>query len=197
MNDPETLRHPLLPMYPIYRRGFTLLMKKREGFTLIELFLVMGLLTVLLGAMTYTLVMGLRIRDMVLLSGGVSKEASFSLRIISEELRQATAVTAAGLHTLTFQADLDRNGAIDTITYSWSGTSGDDLVRTQATETAALAKGVQDASFQYYDSSNAILGPLPLTPAQLRLVKVVRLTLQVAKEGESMKYEVKIRPRGI
>lgn len=177
----------MLPMYPIYRRGFTL----------IELFLVMGLLTVLLGAMTYTLVMGLRLGDVGMLSGGVRKEASYSLRIISEELRQAIAVTAADLHALTFQADLDRNGAVETITYSWSGTPGDDLVRTKATETAALANGAQDASFQYYDSSNAILGPLPLTPAQLRLVRVVRLTLQVAKEGESMKYEVKIRPRGI
>ena len=128
-------------MYPIYRRGFTL----------IEMFLVMGLLTVLLGAMTYTLVMGLRIGDTVLLSGGVSKEASFSLRIISEELRQAIAVTAADLHTLTFQADLDRNGAVETITYSWLGTSGDNLVRTQATETAALAKGVFGSPFIIVD----------------------------------------------
>ena len=173
-------------------------MKKREGFTLIEMFLVMGLLPILLGAVTYTFVIGLRVGDVGMPAVGVRKEASFSLRIISEELRQAIAVTAADLHTLTFQADLDRNGVVEISTYSWSGTPGDNLVRTQdGIETPALAKSVQDASFQYYDSSNAILGPLPLTPAQLRLVRVIRLTLQVAEEGESVKYETKIRPRGI
>jgi len=155
----------------------------------------MGLMTVLLGAITYTFVIGLRVGDVGMLSGGVRKEASFSLRIISEELKQAIAVTSADLHTLTFQADLDRNGVVDTITYSWSGTPGDNLVRTQGTATTALANGVKDASFQYYDSANTALGPPP--PVAASAVRVVQLTLQVAKEGESMKYEVKIRPRGI
>ena len=181
-------------MYPIYRR---------EGFTLIELFLVMGLLTVLLGALTYTFVIGLRVGDVGILAGGVRRDASYSLRIISEELRQAIAVTAADLHTLTFQADLDGIGAPYPITYSvQTGAAGNYLERKQVingTETKTiLANGVQDASFQYYyDSLNPIPGPLPLTPAQLSLVKVIRLTLWVAKEGESVKYETKIRPRGI
>lgn len=196
-------------MYPIYRRegltlsmkkreGLTLLIKKREGFTLIELFLTMGLLTVLLGAVTYTFVIGLRIGDVGMLAGGVRKEASYSLQIISEELRQATAVTAAGLHTLTFQADLDGNGVVDTITYSWPDpdTAENNLVRKQGTTPKTiLAHGVQNASFQYYDSTGAALGPpFPVTASAVR---IVGLTLQVAEEGESVKYETKIRPRGI
>ena len=170
-------------------------MKKREGFTLIEMFLVMGLLIVLLGAVTYIYVIGLRVGDVGMLAGGVRKEASYSLRIISEELRQAIAVTAADLYTITFQADLDGNGIVDTITYSWSGASGDDLVRTQGVETQILARGVQNASFQYYDSTSAALGP-PF-PVIASAVRVVQLTLQAAKEDESVKYEMKIRPRGI
>lgn len=177
-------------MYPICR-----IRKRRGGFTLIELFLVLGLLTVLLGAVTYTFVIGLKVGDVGMLSGGVRKEASYSLRTMSEELKQAIAVIAADLHTLTFQADLDRNGAIDTITYSWSGTAGDNLVRTQGTTTTILANGVQDASFQYYDSASAAMGP-PF-PVIASAVRIVQLTLQAAKEGESVKYEIKIRPRGI
>lgn len=172
-------------MCPIYRRGFTLL----------ELFLVMGLLTVLLGAITYTFLIGLRISDVGILSGGVRKEISYSLRIASEELRQATVVTAADLRSLTFKADPDGDGIVNTITYSWSGTEGDDLVRTEGTSATILAHGVREMSFRYYDAANSALGP-PF-PVDASKVRLIQLTLEVAKEGESMKYETKIRPRRI
>lgn len=191
----------MLPMYPIYRRK-----KINAGFTLLEMVLVIGLVSILLGAVTMTFVVGLSVGDVGMTAGGVRNQASYSLRVISEELRQAIAVTTADLHTLTFQAltfqtdpASDRvSGEVVPVTYSWSGTSGDNLVRTQVTPrrttTTILAHGVQNASFQYYyyDSNNT--APFPVTASA---VKVVQLTLRVAKQEESVQYEIKIGPRGI
>ncbi len=163
--------------------------------TLIELIMVIALLAILLGAVTSTFVTGLKVWDVGMLSGGVRKEASYSLRIISEELKQAITITAANLNNMTFQADLDGNGAVDTITYSWDGTAGHDLIRTQGTETMILARGAQDAKFQYYNSTNTLLGPPPAVTASA--VRAIELTLQVKKENETVQYVVRIRPRGI
>lgn len=155
----------------------------------------MALLSILLGVMGLTFLVGLRAWDTGILSGGVKKEASYSLRIMTEELKQATAITVANLNNITFLADLDGNGVVDTITYSWSGVAGADLSRVQGTATTILARNAQNAQFQYYNINNTLLGPPPAVTASL--VRVVELTLQLAKEGETLQYLVKIRPRGI
>jgi len=179
-------------MYPIYKRNIN---EFRMGYSLIELILTIGLLTILLGVVTFTFVIGLRVADVGMSAGGARRETSNSLRTISEELRQATAITSADQHSLTFQSDSDRNGAIETITYLWSGTEGDSLIRIQGTDTKILAGGVSNALFQYYDSNSVVLGP-PF-PVAASAVKLVELTLQAGKEAESVQYRVKIRPRGI
>ncbi len=170
-----------------------------KGFTLIELTLVIALLSILLGVIGFTFVVGLRAWDIGILSGGIKKEASYSLRIISEELKQATAITVANLNDIRFLADLDNNGEDETISYSWSGVIGESLNRTRTTTagtvTTVLARDVQNASFQYYGATNNPLGPPPAVTASL--VRVVELTLQLQREGETLQYLVKIRPRGI
>ncbi len=170
-----------------------------KGLTLIELILVIALLSILLGAIGFTFLVGLRAWDIGILSGGIKKEASYSLRIITEELKQATSITTAGLNSVIFVADLDNNGENETITYSWSGVISEDLNRTSTTTagtvSAVLARNVQNAQFQYYNISNTLLGPPPAVTASL--VRVVELTLQLTREGEVLQYLVKIRPRGI
>jgi hypothetical protein len=163
--------------------------------------LVIALLSILLGAIGLTFVVGLRAWDTGILSGGIKKEASYSLRIITEELKQATRITAAGLNSITFEADLDNNGENETISYSWSGVIGENLKRTSititppATVTTDLARNIQNAQFQYYNINNTLLGPPPAVTASS--VRVVELTLQLQREGETLQYLVKIRPRGI
>src|SRR3989338_11545 len=163
-----------------------------EGFTLIELILVIALLSIMLGAIGFTFLVGLRAWDIGILSGGIKKEASYSLRIISEELKQATAITTAGLNSITFVADLDNNGENETITYSWSGVIGENLKRTSIiitppeTVTTDLARNVQNTQFQYYNINNTLLGPPP--PVTASLVRVVELTLQIQREGETLQY---------
>lgn len=170
-----------------------------NGVTLIELILVIALLSILLGAIGFTFLVGLRAWDIGMLSGGIKKEASYSLRIISEELKQATAITAANLNNVTFQADLDSDGENETISYSWSGVISESLNKTSTTTagtvTTVLAMDVTNAKFQYYNVSNALLGPPPSVTTSL--VQVVELTLQLQRESETVEYLVKIRPRGI
>lgn len=165
----------------------------RAGLTLIELIWAVGLLSILLAAMSFAFVAGVKAWDTGFLQGAVKKEASFSLRIVSEELEQATQITAAAGESITFLSDLDGNGADETITYSWSGLAGADLVRTQGAAVRPLAHDVEDAQFRYYDANNILLSP-PVTASSVR---VVELTLQIKNKDETLQYMVKIRPRGI
>ncbi len=165
----------------------------RSGLTLMEVILVIALLSILLGAITLTMVTGLKAWDSGILSAGVKKDASYSLRIIAEELKQATAITAANQNNMTFSADLDGNGVDETITYTWSGTAGDAFNRTEGLTTTILARDAQNAQFQYYNASNTLLS-FPVTASQVR---VVELTLQLQREAETAQYMIKVRPRGI
>lgn len=165
----------------------------KSGFTLIELVLVIVLISILLGAITFTFVVGLRAWDVGMLHGGIKKEASYNLRIMSEELKQATSITTANQNSIIFIADLDANGVNETITYIWSGVVGENFNRTQGATTTALARNVQNAQFQYYDANNTLLS-FPVTASSVRLVE---LTLQLKKENESIQYVSKVRPRGI
>lgn len=165
----------------------------RSGLTLIELILVIVLISILLGAITFTFVVGLRAWDVGMLHGGIKKDASYTLRIMSEEMKQATSITSANQNDITFRADLDGNGVDETITYIWSGVVGENFNRTQGTTTTAVARNVQNAQFQYYNANNNLLS-FPVTAS---LVRLVELTLQLKKENESIQYVSKVRPRGI
>lgn len=165
----------------------------RSGFTLIELILVTLLISILLGAITATFVVGLRAWDVGILHGGVKKDASYSLRIMSEEIKQATSITAANQNNITFVADLDRNGVDESITYSWSGVIGENFNKIQGTTTTPLARDVESVQLQYYDANNNLLSP-PVTASSVR---VVEIALRLKKEDESIRYISKFRPRGI
>lgn len=164
-----------------------------SGFTLIEAILVIALLSLLLTAITSVFVVGFKVWDSQSLSAGAKKDAAYSLRVISEELRQASSIVAATQNSLTFTADLDGNGADETIVYCWSGTAGDDLNRTEAAITKILARDAENAQFIYYDASN---DPLAF-PVAVSAVKLAELTLELKTEDETIKYLLKVRPRGI
>lgn len=165
----------------------------KGGFTLLELIIVTVLISILLGAITFTFVVGLKAWEVAMLHGGIKKDASYSLRLITEEMRQATSITTANQNDVTFVADLDGNGVDEAIRYSWSGVIGEDFNKVVGTTTTALARDAQSAQFKYYDANNNLLSP-PVTASSVRLVE---LTLQLRKENESIQYVSKIRPRGI
>lgn len=165
----------------------------KSGFTLIELILVLLLLSILLGAITFTFVVGLRAWDVGISHGGIKKDASYTLRIMSEELKEATSITTANQNALTFSIDSDANGADETVTYSWSGVVGENFNRVEGAITIPLARNVQSAQFQYYDASNNLLS----FPVSASSVRVVEITLQLKKENESLQCMSKFRPRGL
>ena len=90
---------------------------------------------------------------------------------LASELRQASSVTAAQAATFTFAADLDKDGADESIQYTWSGASGQPLNRVVGTTTTPMINTVSSLAFTYYDGNNNQLS-FPVTASQVKLVLI-------------------------
>jgi type II secretory pathway pseudopilin PulG len=112
---------PLTPSGSTHRRG---------GFTLAELVVSLGVMTILLGAMGSALF----IATQALPDGNSTLEAvargGSALDQIASELHTAVGVSSATSTAIEFSVpDRDGGGTPETIRYAWSGTPGDALTR--------------------------------------------------------------------
>ena len=110
--------------------------QQRRGFTLPELLIsvsVSGLLMVSLGSALNIATRSLRPDA----AAAVSLDSGRSLRMIQEDLRFATRIIDRGPRSVRMlTTDADRSGKGDIVLYSWSGTGGDDLMRSVNGSTA-------------------------------------------------------------
>ena len=110
--------------------------QRRCGFTLPELLIsvsVSGLLMVSLGSALNIATRSLRPDA----AAAVSLDSGRSLRMIQEDLRFATRIIDRGPRSVRMlTTDADRSGKGDIVLYSWSGTVGDDLMRSVNGSTA-------------------------------------------------------------
>lgn len=109
---------------------------QRRGFTLPELLIsvsVSGLLMVSLGSALNIATRSLRPDA----AAAVSLDSGRSLRMIQEDLRFATRIIDRGPRSVRMlTTDADRSGKGDIVLYSWSGTVGDNLMRSVNGSTA-------------------------------------------------------------
>lgn len=103
---------------------------KRRGFTLIELVVSLSVVGILITAIGSTIVVATRSLPT---SGGLAETQASTgraLMLIGEDIRLATTATITSGRQLDLTLP-DRTGdaASEAIVYSWSGTSGDPLVR--------------------------------------------------------------------
>lgn len=122
----------------------------------------------------------------------VKGEAEGALARLTEDLRLAQSITSATATNVTLTRDTDQDGDDDTVDYSWSGVSGEALIRDADVETAVL-NSVSSLAFSYYDSSGSLLS-FPVTAAQVRLVA---LELTVADDDETLKVRTQARARNL
>ena len=158
-----------------------------------ELLVASALVSVLMGAILVAFVIGLKIWDTEMTRAVFIKDISYSMQVMSEDLREATSFVApTNPDTVSFLADVNGDGTQENIQYN---VSGGDLLRTQNGAAApALARNVQSVVFKYY-SLNVNDDPMAvIDPSQIR---VVEIDLTLANGNETIQFTTRVRPRGI
>lgn len=124
----QTPRKQRRTIFCNHREGFRI-PKFRGGFTLPELMIsvsVAGLLMVSLGSALNIATRSLRPDA----TAAVSLDTGRSLRMIQEDLRFATRILERDSRSIrVLTTDADRDGSGDIVQYTWTGTIGDDLMR--------------------------------------------------------------------
>ena len=161
-----------------------------KGLTLSELIITLVLVFLLVGALGLIFFTGFKPFYSHQSRIGIKTEAANAFAIMSQELRQATSLTGAQSTSVTITADTDDNGADETIQYSWNGTSGSPLQRTD-TQTMNVVSSVSSVTFSYYDSSYNLLSS-PVVAANVRVV-TVNLTAVSGDETFQLRSQTRLR----
>lgn len=164
-----------------------------SGLTLFELMTTLALMAALFAVLWMVYQTGFGIFHSQMIRIGAKGEASRCLIRMEEELRHATALTAAQQTSVSFSADTDDNGVSETIQYAWSGTAGTALNRTSGTSTTPLVNFVEDLAFSYYDANNSLLS-FPVTVSQ---VKALGIDFTAKDEDETFQLRSRVRLRNL
>lgn len=128
---------------------------RNSGFTLIELALSLGILTLLLGAIAS--MMSLAARAIPKETDSDQQVSTLRLRLADfcTDLSLAKSITSASPTDITFVVpDRDNDGTDETIRYAWSGISGDPFARTAGgVSNASMIAGVQSLSITLISGS--------------------------------------------
>jgi Tfp pilus assembly protein PilE len=113
---------------------------------------------------------------------GLLQEARYAQERMSREfkrVRNNTSITAASATTFTF---VDRDAA--TVSLSWSGTKGADLVYTKNGTARTLASNVDSLAFAYWKTNGATATPV-LSPSATDIWRITTY-LRLAKAGQTV-----------
>lgn len=152
----------------------------RGGFTLIELVIVIVLLSLTAGITTHYLVSASRLYALLLAQRQADSEVMGAVSRMRREAR---------LHVRTLTANSNEweflNVNNETNTFSWSGA---DLNLNM--NNSRLAAGVDRFGLRYYNATNGLLGPLPLSITNRALIS--RVALDIGATNNASSSELKI-----
>ena len=157
----------------------------KKAFTLTELTIVLVLLSIFIGVVLLVFVVQLKAWGSSLNRATIRQQGHQALGRMVRELSQTNSITSASAGAITFLADLDDNGADETITLN---TSGNNLNRTEGAVISPLAFNVQSFGLAYRDLNDNILTP-PAgtdTPAERDTIRVAVLSLTMSKADETL-----------
>jgi prepilin-type N-terminal cleavage/methylation domain-containing protein len=129
-----------------------------RGFTLPELLIVIVIASV--AAVTFSAMFLEAVKTYQFMDSEKSmlEDARYAEERVTRELKRVkdkTSIATATPTTLTFT---DRSNA--TVSFSWSGVSGADLLYTKSGSSQVLAKGVDSLAFQYWKQDGAAATPV-------------------------------------
>jgi prepilin-type N-terminal cleavage/methylation domain-containing protein len=172
------------------------LSNKIRGFTLIETIVVIAIVGLVGGAVSYMIQYFYRTNDYVLQEETAVSSGRQGLTIAMQNLREASygddgsyPVAAAGTSTLIFYADVNNGGDVEEVSYYLSkgtlyrgvtvatGTPPSYVGQAQATSTIAtyIVNSTSTPIFQYYDNNGNVLS----TPINVSLISSIGTTLKI------------------
>lgn len=156
--------------------------RRRSGFTMIELVIVISIVGIIAGLFVRYLGEGIRMYESVDARKELTMEVRQALIRTVREIRQvrsAADVVAADANNFSFYGVNDSLFAL-----SYSGTPGDDLTLQRGTASATIAAGVDSLAFAYTKNDGTPAAPL-LSPSNTDIYRV-SVFLRLAGQGETV-----------
>ncbi|MFH0876730.1 MAG: hypothetical protein V1863_00715 [Candidatus Omnitrophota bacterium] len=167
-----------------------------------EVVIAFSMLGVLLLAFTYSYFLILKNHGYQNQRFDLRQTAIWALENISQDLHQATSLTAADVNALTFTLS-----SYETIAYALASAAGTtQLIRTYTlntspatTKASAAAKNVSSFALAYYDSSGTELTSVPLSAGDMANVRLIKITLilqsTLSSNTQTWTLRTEVRPR--
>jgi prepilin-type N-terminal cleavage/methylation domain-containing protein len=128
------------------------------GFTLPELLIVIVVVSIVSVVFSAMFIQAVKTYQFMDAEKDMLEDARYAEERVSRELKRVkdnTSITSANPTTLTF---VDRDNA--TVSFSWSGVSGADLLYTKNGSSQSLARGVDSLAFQYWKRDGTTAAPV-------------------------------------
>lgn len=128
------------------------------GFTLPELVIVMVVVSIAAVTFSSMFIEAVKTYQFIDAEKDMLQDARYAEERIAREIKRVkdnTSVTAANATNLTF---VDRDNA--TVSFSWSGVSGANLLYTKSGSSQTLARGVDSLAFQYWKQDGTAAAPV-------------------------------------
>ena len=129
-----------------------------SGFTIPELVIVIVVVSIVAVTFSAMFIEAVKTYQFLDTEKDLLQEARYAKERIARELKRVkgnTSITSANGTTLTF---VDRDNA--TVSFSWSGISGANLLYTKSGSSQTLAKGVDSLAFQYWKQDGTTAAPV-------------------------------------
>lgn len=173
-------------------------MRKRNGFTLIEMMMGVLLAAILIGTAGVVYSVILRQWLSTQIRTHLRQDGVYALERLSRELNEAREITSSQASSIQFWwQDTDADGVRDSgelVQFSWAGAAGDPLAR----DSVFLAHNVKTFQISYRDLNNAALSPNPdLSLAVRDSIRRVDVDLTLSEEDEEVRLFTAITPRNL
>jgi len=156
--------------------------KREAGFTLAELVVVIVVVSVAAMVFAKMFIEAVRSYQFVEAEKDTLQEARYAQERMSREFRRVRDNLSINTATATTFTFVDRDAA--TLSFSWNGVKGADLVYTTNGTPRVLASGVDSLAFAYWNRSGSAATPV-VAPSATDIWRVTTF-LRLAKSGQTV-----------